>query len=156
MKHYLLCLVDTDEAAQEVTEKVTSLGFAKEEIFVFSSPGENVEEPDGQTEAADREGEPFGERIELLTGIGPTVVGGAGHFIGTGPTLDASDSGQAGHREATAFLGRFGLSEDAARVYQNRLEEGGVLIAVRVDQQKAVSVARRIFEEAHGQEISEV
>ncbi len=156
MKHYLLCLVDTDEAAQKVTEKVTNLGFAKEEIFVFSSPGQSEEVPDGQAEVADREGGPFGEGIEVLTGIGPTAVGGSGHFIGTGPTLDASDSGQAGHREAAAFFSRLGLSENAARLYQNRLAEGGVLIAVQVDQKKPASLARGIFEEAHGQEISEV
>lgn len=58
--------------------------------------------------------------------------------------------------EAAAFLGRFGLSEVTARQYRNRLAEGGTLIAVQVDEQKTATVARKIFEEFHGQEISEV
>ena len=33
MKHYILCLVDTDEAAQEITQSVIKAGFAKEEMF---------------------------------------------------------------------------------------------------------------------------
>ena len=43
MKHYVLCLVDTDEAAQEITQKVINAGFAKEEIFVLSSDRRNPE-----------------------------------------------------------------------------------------------------------------
>ena len=41
MRHYVLCLVDTDEAAQEITRRVAGAGFAKEEIYVLTSAGEN-------------------------------------------------------------------------------------------------------------------
>jgi hypothetical protein len=37
MKHYVLCLVDTDDEAQEITRRVINAGFGKEEIFVLSS-----------------------------------------------------------------------------------------------------------------------
>jgi len=158
MKHYVLCLVDTDEAAQEVTEKVAGAGFAKEELFVLTAGRGNADDSPGQREAKTRGRGSLSEGTELLAGIGPVVIGGGGHFMGAGRTMDASDSGEIGveEGEAAAFLGRFGLSEVTARQYQNRLAEGGTLIAVQVDEQKTATVARKIFEESHGQEISEV
>ena len=153
MKHYVLCLVDTDDAAQEVTEKVASAGIAKEELFVFASGRGNADDSAGQRDAK------AGKRRSLNEGTGPLAgIGGGGLFMGAGGTMDASDSGEIGveEGEAAAFLGRFGLSKLTARQYQNRLAEGGTLIAVQVDEQKTATVARKIFEESHGQEISEV
>jgi Heat induced stress protein YflT len=158
MKHYVLCLVDTDDAAQEVTEKVASAGIAKEELFVFASGRGNVDDSAGQREAKAGERRSLNEGTGPLAGIGPAVVGGGGLFMGAGRTMDASDSGEIGveQGEAAAFLNRFGLSKLTARQYQNRLAEGGTLIAVQVDGQKTAAVARKIFEESRGQEISEV
>ncbi len=149
MKHYVLCLVDTDEAAQEVTQKITGAGFGKEEIYVLTSPRESGK-------AGERGS--LNEGVGLLAGIGPAVVGGAGHFVGTGRIKDASNSGEIGRETggSAAFLGRFGLSGAATRQYQRKLAEGGILIAVQTDKQKTASVARKILEEAHCQEISEV
>jgi hypothetical protein len=158
MKHYVLCLVDTDEAAQEVTEKVASAGFGKEELFVLTSGRGNADNSAGQREAQAGERGSLNEGTGLLAGIGPAVVGGGGHFMGAGRIMDASDSGAIGveEGEVAAFLSRFGLSEVTARQYQNRLAEGGTLIAVQVDEQKTAMVVRKIFEESSGQEISEV
>jgi hypothetical protein len=158
MKHYVLGLVDTDEAAQEITQRITGGGFAKEEIYVLTSARENSPDLRGHREAGAGERGSLSEGVGLLAGIGPAVVGGAGHFMGTGRIMDASGSGEIGVEEgvASAFLGRFGLSEAAARKYHTKLAEGGILIAVQVDKQKTARVARKIFEEAHCQEISEV
>ena len=149
MRHYVLCLVDTDEAAQEITRRVTGARFAKEEIYVLTSARENGK--------AGHRGS-LNEGVGLLAGIGPAMVGGAGHFMGTGRIKDASSSGEIGAEEggAAAFLGRFGLSGPTTRQYQKKLAEGGILIAVQVGKQKTAAVARKIFEDARCQEISEV
>ena len=142
--------MDTDEAPQEITRRVTGAGFAKEEIYVLTSARENGK--------AGHRGS-LNEGVGLLAGIGPAVVGGAGHFVGTGRIKDASSSsGEIGAEEggAAAFLGRFGLSGSMSRQYQKKLAEGGILIAVQVGKQKTTSVARKIFEDARCQEISEV
>jgi hypothetical protein len=143
MKHYVFSLVDTDETAQEVTERIADAGFAKEELFVLSS---------GRGERGS-----LNEGTGLLAGIGPTVVGSSGHFMGTGRIIDASDNEEIGVEEGagTAFLGRFGMSEAEARQYQSKLAEGGIFIAVQVDGKKTAMIARKIFEEARCQEISE-
>jgi hypothetical protein len=151
MKHYVLCLVDTDEAAQEITQRVTGASFAKEEIYVLTSARENAPDLRGHREAGAGERGSLSEGVGLLAGIGPAVVGGTGHFMGTGRIMDASGSGEIGVDEggAAAFLGRFGLSEAKTRKYQTKLAEGGILIAVQFDKQKTATVARKIFEEAH-------
>ena len=149
MRHYVLCLVDTDAAAQEITRRVTGAGFAKEEIYVLTSAGENGK-------AGERGS--LNEGVGLLAGIGPAVVGGTGHFVGTGRIKDASSGGEIGAEEggAAAFLGRFGLSGPTTQQYQKKLAEGGILIAVQVGKQKTAAVARKMFEHARCQEISEV
>jgi hypothetical protein len=146
MKHYVFSLVDTDETAQEVTERIADAGFAKEELFVLTS---------GRGNASERGS--LNEGTGLLAGIGPTVAGGSGHFMGTGRIMDASNNEEIGVEEGagTAFLGRFGMSEAEARQYQSKLAEGGILIAVQVDGKKTAMIARKIFEDAHCQEISE-
>jgi hypothetical protein len=155
MKHYVLCLVDTDEVAQQITQGVINAGFAKEEIFVLSSDRRNSEDS-----ADRREEEPglFHKGVGLFAGSGATMVGPPGNFIGAGRMMDAGGRGELGVEEenAVAFLGGLGLSEAAEREYLKRLADGGTLVAVQIDGQKMAAVARKILEEAHAQEISEV
>jgi Heat induced stress protein YflT len=151
MKHYVICLADTDEVAQEVIGKCSDAGFAKEEIFVLSSSGENEEAGDREVEDGSRR-QSLDDQIGLLSGIGPTVVGGAGHFMGTG-SMEALDRNEGGEEGS---LGHLGLSEGAAREYQSKMAEGGILIAVQIERKELAGTARGIFEEAHCQEISEV
>ena len=73
-----------------------------------------------------------------MAGIGPAVVGGAGHFMRAGRFMDTRGRVGLGveERDAAAFLGGLGLSEVAGREYLNKLAEGGTLIAVQVDNQR--------------------
>jgi hypothetical protein len=155
MKHYVLCLVDTDEAAQEITQRVINAGFAKEEIFVQSS-----DRGSSENAVAHREEEPglFQEGVGLFAAGGAAMVGGAGNFMGAGRMMEAASSSELGPKEgnAVAFLGGLGLSETAGREYLTRLAEGGTLVAVQIEDQRMAALARKIFEEAHAQEISEV
>jgi hypothetical protein len=155
MKHYVLCLVDTDEAAQEISQRVINAGFAKEEIFVLSSDRRNAEN------SADRREEELGlfhEGVGLLAAGGATMVGGTGNFIGAGKMMDAGGRGELGVEEgsAVAFLRGLGLTETAEREYLKRLADGGTLIAVEIADRQMATIAQKIFEETHAQEISEV
>jgi hypothetical protein len=155
MKHYVLCLVDTDDAAQKITERVIDAGFGKEEIFVLTSDRRNSENSPDR-----REEEPglFHEGVGLLAASGATMVGGTGNFMGAGQMMDAAGRGEFGVEEgnAAAFLGGLGLSEAAGREYLKRLADGGILVAVQIKDPKMGAVAREIFEETAPQEISEV
>jgi hypothetical protein len=155
MKHHVLCLMDTDNAAQEVIQRVTSAGSGKEDIFVLTA-----DRPDSEGSADDLEKRPSASRQgrAVLPGIGPAVVGGAGHFLRAGRFIDAPGGADLGveERDAAAFLEGLGLSEMAGREYQKKLAGGGTLIAVQVDDQMTAATVRKIFEEVHGEEISEV
>jgi hypothetical protein len=154
MKHYVLCLVDTDDQAQEITRKVISAGFDEKEIFVLTSDGR-----DSENSADRRKEEPglFQEGAGLLAASGSTMIGGTGSLVGAGKMTAAADRSEHGVEEgsAGAFLGGLGLSEAAGREYLKRLSDGGTLVAVQMEDRKMVAVARKIFEEAHAQEILE-
>jgi hypothetical protein len=71
MKHYVLCLVDTDEAAQGITQKVAGAGFAKEEIYVLTSARENAHDLRGHREVGAGKRGSLSEGVGLFAGIGP-------------------------------------------------------------------------------------
>jgi hypothetical protein len=154
MKHFVLCLVDTDDQAQEITRKVISAGFGEKEIFVLTSEGSDAEN------SADRrkeEPELLQEGAGLLAASGSTMVGGTGSLVGAGKMMAAAESSEHGVEEgsAGAFLAGLDLSEAAGREYLKRLSDGGALVAVQINDRKTAAVARKIFEEAHAQEILE-
>jgi hypothetical protein len=152
MKHYVLCLVDTDDEAQEITRRVVNAGFGKEEIFVLSS-----DRMDSNNSTDRRKEEPglFNEGVGLLAASGSTMVGGTGSFVGVGKMMDAAGRDELAVEEgnAAAFLASLGLSEAAEREYLKRLSGGASLVAVQIDDRKLVAAARTIFEEAHAEEI---
>jgi hypothetical protein len=154
MKHYVLCLVDTDDQAQEITRRVIDAGFGEKEIFVLTSDGR-----DSGDSLDRRKEEPslFQEGAGLLAASGSTMIGGTGSLVGAGKMMDATARSEQGVEEgsAAAFLGGLGLSEGAGQEYLKRLSDGGTLVAVHIDDRKMSAVARKIFEEAHAQEILE-
>jgi hypothetical protein len=154
MKHFVLCLVDTDDQAQEITRKVISAGFGEKKIFVLTSDGSDAEN------SVDRRKEEPGllqEGAGLLAASGSTMVGGTGSLVGAGKMVDAAGSSEQGVEEgsAGAFLAGLDLSEAAGREYLKRVSDGGTLVALQIDDRKMAPVARKIFEEAHAQEILE-
>jgi Heat induced stress protein YflT domain len=143
MKHHVLCLADADEHAQEIIRSLTRAGFSKQDISILSS------REGAADEFADRKKARTGARevqVGLLTGVGPALIGGAGHFMGVGRMMQGG--------EISGVLVRLGLSEHAAQHYENKVAEGGILISVRADKKEAAKVAQNIFEKSHGQEIS--
>jgi hypothetical protein len=156
MKHYVLCLTDGDEVVQQIAEKITEAGFGREKIFIFTPDREN---PENTGQGGEEDSGLFREGVGLMAGIGPAIVGGAGNFMGAGKIMNVADRADnigAEPANAAAFLAHFDLSESAAREYQSKLAEGGTLVAVLVEDQKMATSVRTIFEENHGQEISEV
>lgn len=153
MKHFVLCLVDTDDQAQEITRKVISAGFGEKKIFVLTS------DSDAENSVDRRKEEPglLQEGAGLLAASGSTMVGGTGSLVGAGKMVDAAGSSEHGVEagSAGAFLAGLDLSEAEGREYLKRVSDGGTLVALKIDDRKMAPVARKIFEETHAQEILE-
>ena len=95
MKYHVLCLVDTDDVAQEVIQSVTSAGSGKEDVFLLTVDRPDSEGPDHKEESQlPRRGG------GLLTGIGPAVVGGASHFMSTDGIMDVPGRANLGLEES--------------------------------------------------------
>jgi len=147
MKHHVLCLADADEHAQEIIRRLTAAGFSKQDISILSSREGAADDEFADRKKARTGQRDFGVQVGLLTGVGPALIGGTGHFMGVGKRVEGD--------EISGVLVGLGLAEDAAQHYENKAAEGGILISVRADKKEAAKVVRKIFEESHGQEISE-
>jgi hypothetical protein len=143
MKHHIICVADSEEHAQEIFRTLKRGGVPKEDMFMWSSH-EGGEDEFAKRKKARTGTQKFGGG--LLTGIGPALIGGAGHFTGRRMMKGG---------ELSSILVRLGLSEHVAQHYENKVAEGGIVISVRADKREAAKVVRNILEEAHGQEISE-
>lgn len=90
--------------------------------------------PEGATTGATTGGI-IGGALGLLAGIGALSIPGLGPFIAAGPLM-ATLAGIGGGGTIGGVLGALigsGIPEYEAKRYGNRLEEGGVLIAVHVE-----------------------
>ncbi|HYY30297.1 MAG TPA: hypothetical protein VE860_20305 [Chthoniobacterales bacterium] len=156
MKRRIICLVDGDEKAQELTQKLSKRGVPESEIFVLSCQPDQSEPVDRQNQQEHAETQvSAGQRIGLFAGIGPALVGAAGPFL----TADITSGVGAGETDASkgeAFrlLDRFELSNEVAQKYKDALAAGGILIAIQLHPESGDTI-RRILEEERCQDIIE-
>lgn len=89
----------------------------------------------------------IGGTIGLLAGIGTLAIPGLGPFIAAGPIV-AALGGTAAGATAGGVVGALvglGIPESEAKVYENRLKEGGYLVAVQVQNNEVADICRDIM-----------
>jgi hypothetical protein len=157
MKRRIICLVDEDETAQGLVQKLTKRGILESELFVLGSQPGDTQAADLQDQAECAKADASaGEQVGLMAGIGPALIGAVGPFLAADNITHGVGGGdiRASRQEAFRLVDRFGLSDETAEKYKNELAKGGILIAVQVNPEIG-PVIRRIFEEAHCHEITE-
>ena len=92
----------------------------------------------------------------LLTGIGALDIPGMGSLVGAGPIMNASSSAtiQVGTGGIVGRLIWLGISEDDARIYENKLKRGDYLIGVHVRNDDELSRVMTILESESALNIS--
>ena len=120
-------LSDKDEAKVLATENTTSVS-------------------EGATAGAGVGGV-VGGALGLLAGIGALALPGVGPFIAAGPIM-ASLAGFVG-----ALLG-MGIPEFEAKLYDLRVKDGGVLVAVHCESSEGISKARDVLKAAGAEDIA--
>jgi uncharacterized protein (TIGR02271 family) len=164
MKRSTLCLVDTEEHAATIVEKLKSAGFSDNDISVlFPDKGstrdfahkKETKMPEGATIGASTGGA-VGGTIGLLAGIGALAIPGLGPFIAAGPIMAALSGGAIGAGVgglAGALVG-LGIPEYEAKRYEGKVKEGGILISVHSENNDETNRAKGIFKEAGAHDIS--
>lgn len=98
----------------------------------------------------------IGGTIGLLAGIGSLALPGLGPFIAAGPLMAAlSGSGVGGG--VGLLVGAFsgmGIPEYEAKMYENRLKMGGILVSVVCKTDNEVEQANELFEKNGIEDIS--
>ena len=164
MKRSTLCLVDTEEHAATIVEKLKSAGFSDNDISVlFPDKGstrdfahkKETKMPEGATIGAGTGGA-VGGTIGLLAGIGALAIPGLGPFIAAGPIMAALSGGAigAGVGGLTGALVGLGIPEYEAKRYEGKVKEGGILISVHSENNDETNRAKDIFKEAGAHDIS--
>src|SRR6267378_1148850 len=97
MKRSALCLVDTEDQAEAIVERLKSAGFSDNDISVLLPDKGSTRDfahkketkmPEGATIGAGTGGA-VGGTIGLLAGIGALAIPGLGPFIAAGPIMAA-------------------------------------------------------------------
>ena len=163
MKRSTLCLVDSQDQARSIVEKLTSSGFSQDDISVLFADKESTREfaheketkmPEGATIGAGTGGT-LGGVVGLMAGLGALAIPGLGPFIAAGPLMAALGGGAigAGVGGITGALIGLGVPEYEAKRYQGAVKEGGILISVHTDNSDEAGKAKDIFKNSGAHEI---
>jgi uncharacterized protein (TIGR02271 family) len=164
MKRSTLCLVDTEDQAATIVEKLRSAGFSDNDISVlFPDKGSTrdfahkkaTKMPEGATVGASTGGA-LGGTIGLLAGIGALAIPGLGPFIAAGPIMAALSGGAigAGVGGLTGALVGLGIPEYEAKRYEGKVKEGGILISVHSENSDEKNRVKNIFKLVGAHDIS--
>jgi hypothetical protein len=87
--------------------------------------------------------------IAAFTGL---AIPGVGAFLVAGPLLGMLAGGAAGG--AVGLLVGLGIPEDKAKLYEDRLKDGGILLSVHVKDLSQADRARQIFQQTGAMDIA--
>lgn len=111
--------------------------------------------PEGAT-AGGITGGVIGGALGLLAGIGALAIPGLGAFVAAGPLMAALAGTGAGGTIGGIIgaLAGAGIPEYEAKRYQDRLNKGGILIAVRANNDKLAKQVKEIMQNDGAEDVS--
>jgi hypothetical protein len=98
----------------------------------------------------------LGAVLGWLAGIGSLAIPGVGPLIAAGPIMGALGGAAIGGAAGGIIGGLIGMGipEDEAKVYDEKVRGGAVMVSVHTDDPSQISVARDIFERMGAEDIS--
>ena len=157
-------LVDNDFQAERVVEELRNAGFSNNDISVLFpdkagtrdfAHEQHTKAPEGAATGA-ATGGVLGGVAGWLVGIGTLAIPGLGPFIAAGPIMAAlagAGVGAAAGGLTGALIG-MGIPEYEAKLYEGKIKEGNILVAVHTDDSEQRKRAKEIFEAAGVHDIS--
>ena len=165
-KKAVLGLVNSQVQADSLVNALVSAGFAKSDISALFPDKQgtrdfavekNTKAPEGAAAGAGAGGV-VGGTIGLLAGIGALAIPGLGPFIAAGPLMAALSGAAAGAAigSLTGALVGMGIPEMEAKLYEGKIREGHILIAVHTDAKEERERAKSVLERAGASDVSVV
>jgi hypothetical protein len=143
--------------AEAAIDGLTMAGFSNQALSVLLSEKEEVKVlPSGGATAGAGLGGVVGGALGLLAGIGALALPGVGPLIAAGPIM-ASLAGLGVGGAVGGFAGALvgmGIPEFEAKLYDLRVKDGGVLVAVHCESFEGISKARDVLKAVGAEDIA--
>src|SRR5450631_3878264 len=157
-------IATTHGQAEQIVERLQAQGFARSEISVLMPDTGGTRDvghvkatkaPEGATTGA-ATGGVAGGVIGLLAGIGALAIPGVGPLIAAGPIMAALSGAALGATTGGIVGGLIGLGipEIEAKRYEEKLKSGNYLISAHANNSEQIDRAKKIFNDAHAEDIS--
>ena len=156
-------LYDSYDEAEKVVRDLRDAGVPAEDVSIVASnaSGRYADSEAGSRGASGAAtgagiGAILGGGAGLLAGIGALALPGVGPFIAAGPIM-ASLAGLGVGGAVGGFVGALvgmGIPEFEAKLYDLRVKDGGVLVAVHCESSEGISKARDVLKAVGAEEIA--
>jgi hypothetical protein len=157
-------LVDNEFQAERIVDELRVAGFSNNDISVLFpdksgtrdfAHEQHTKAPEGAATGA-ATGGVLGGALGWLAGIGSLAIPGLGPFIAAGPIMAAlagAGVGAAAGGLTGALIG-MGIPEYEAKLYEGKIKEGNILIAVHSENSEETKRAKEILERAGAHDVS--
>jgi hypothetical protein len=164
MAKAVFCIAKSEEQATNIVNQLKEAGFSNNDVSVLLpdragsrdfAHEHHTKAPEGAATGAIAGGVMAGV-LGWLVGIGSLAIPGVGPLIAAGPILAAMSGAAAGGAVGGLAGGLVGLGipEYEAKQYEGKVKNGNILISVHTEDSKERSVAKKIFDRAHADDIS--
>ncbi len=164
MKKAVIGIVQTVRQAETLVSQLKASGFKTQDISVLFPNTEGTRDfahehstkaPEGAIAGASAGGI-LGGAVGLLAGIGVLALPGMGPLIAAGPVM-AALSGAAAGACVIGIVGAlvgFGIPEVEAKLYEGKIRDGNLLIAVHTNDPEMRARADKIFKSNGAHDVS--
>ncbi len=159
----VFCIASSRSQADNIVSHLKSANFSNDDISALFADEhsthdfaheKNTKAPEGIATGAGTGGV-VGGALGWIAGIGALAIPGVGPFIAAGPIMAALGGAAIGATVGGVAGGLIGLGipELEAKRYEDKLQEGNVLISVHTDSSDEIKRAKEIFSNSGGSDI---
>ena len=164
MTKAVFCIAQNIDQTESIVKDVKEVGFTNNDISVLFPDKTTTKDFAHEKHTKAPEGAAIGGSVGLgtgavlglLAGIGSLAIPGVGPLIAAGPIMGALSGAAVGAATgglAGALIG-LGIPEYEAKRYEGKITGGSALISVHTKSSEEIDKAKKIFEQAHAEDIS--
>jgi hypothetical protein len=157
-------LVENEFQAERIVDELRTAGFSNNDISVLFpdktgtrdfAHEQHTKAPEGAATGA-ATGGVLGGALGWLAGIGTLAIPGLGPFIAAGPIMAALAGAGVGAAAGglTGALVGMGIPEYEAKLYEGKIKEGNILVAVHAENSEQRKRVKEVLEHAGAHDVS--